>query len=138
MRLLREMYRRWPFFRTVIASEQIVLAQADPKIAELYSKLEDEEARREIFQEFLSQYKLATKLILEIAQRRFLLEKNSLLRRSIEARNPYVDSINYIQVRLLKEKREDRYPIGSSESTLISAGLLLSIVGIAAGMKNTG
>jgi phosphoenolpyruvate carboxylase len=131
------MYENWLFFRTVIDNEQMVLIKADLMIAELYSELEDDpKARSDVFGEFKSQYELAVKHILQVTRQRGLLEKNSLLRHSIGVRNPYVDPMNYIQVRLLKEKRRTVIPEGSAET--IDTGLLLSIVGISSGMKNTG
>ena len=131
------MYENWLFFRTVIDNEQMVLIKADLMIAELYSELEDDpNVRAEVFGEFRSQYELAIKRILEVTRQKSLLEKNRLLRHSIGVRNPYVDPMNYIQVRLLKEKRLAVIPDGSVEA--INAGLLLSIVGISSGMKNTG
>jgi phosphoenolpyruvate carboxylase len=107
-------------------------------ISELYSRLEDNPAvREEIFGEIKSQYELALERILDVTRQKHLLEKNVLLRYSIEVRNPYIDPMNYIQVRLLKEKRSDEKMSAESEETILT-GVKLSIVGIASGMKNTG
>jgi phosphoenolpyruvate carboxylase len=135
---LREMYQRWFFFRTVIDNLQMIMIKADMMISELYSRLEDNPAiREEIFGEIRSQYELALKRILDVTRQKHLLEKNVLLRYSIEVRNPYIDPMNYIQVRLLKEKRSDEKMSAESEETILT-GVKLSIVGIASGMKNTG
>ena len=55
-----------------------------------------------------------------------------MLRRSIDVRNPYVDPINLVQVELLRRSRS-----GKADATLERA-LLVTINGIAAGMRNTG
>ncbi len=135
---LKKMYSGWFFFRTVIDNLQMILIKADLNIAEVYSKLEEDiHARDKIFNEFRSQYELAVKTLLLVTGQREILEKNRLLRHSIRVRNPYIDPMNYVQARLLREKREEaRY--SQEVRRAISTGLLLSIVGIASGMKNTG
>ena len=139
---LRRMYREWFFFRTVIDNLQMILIKADFMIAELYSQLEkDERIRLKIFQEIKSEYELTIKMILQITSQSKLLEKNTLLRHSIEVRNPYIDPMNHIQVKLIKERRAESSAIDEAtneENYVVSTGLRVSIVGIASGMKNTG
>ena len=138
IRLLREMYDNWFFFRTVIDNLQMILIKTDMMISELYSRLEENaQVRGLIFGEIREQYELALKRILEITGQGHLLEKNVLLRHSIEVRNPYIDPMNYMQVRLLREKR-DTTPRSPEVQEEILTGVKLSIVGIASGMKNTG
>ena len=139
LRELKEMYEKWFFFKTIIDNLQMILIKTDLMIAELYSHLEsDEVIRKKIFEEFNSAYQLTVKRILEISGQNELLQNNPLLRHSIQVRNPYIDPMNYIQVRLLREKREGDSRRTPEENEAISTGLKLSIVGIAAGMKNTG
>lgn len=142
MKLIKEMYRRWLFFKTVIDNEQMILVKTDLMIAELYSHLEDDPiVRAEIYGEFKSQYEISVKKILKVTGQEKLLQKNALLLHSIDVRNPYIDPMNYIQVRLLREKRSSNSNNNDRQerdSELISLGILLSIVGIASGMKNTG
>jgi phosphoenolpyruvate carboxylase len=138
IRLLKEMYDQWFFFRTVIDNLQMILIKTDIMISELYSKLEENPSIREsIFGEIRSQYELAMTKILGVTGQRHILEKNLLLRHSIEVRNPYIDPMNYIQVRLLKEKRSGTSRSKETEDAIL-LGVKLSIVGIASGMKNTG
>ncbi|MGI0081620.1 MAG: phosphoenolpyruvate carboxylase, partial [Nitrososphaerales archaeon] len=135
--LLKQMYKRWLFFRSLIDNAQMVLAKTDLMIARIYSELEEDEQKRKIvFDEFRKQYELAVKMVLEVSGQRFLLEKNKLLRYSIDVRNPYIDPMNYIQVRLLKERRAREKDEGKLD--ILDTGVLLSIVGIASGMRNTG
>jgi len=136
--ILRQMYDGWFFFKTVIDNLQMIVIKADMMIAALYSQLEDDpEIRGKIFDEIRSEFELTEKTILEITRQKHLLEKNTVLRHSIEVRNPYIDPMNYVQVRLLREKRRaDGKPIEIED--IILDGVKLSIVGISAGMKNTG
>ncbi len=137
--ILRKMYKGWRFFRTLVDGVQMALVRTDFMIAEVYSRLEtDEGNRRKIFEELSSKYARTVQEIGAITGQSALLSNNKLLRYSIEVRNPYVDSMNYIQVRLLKEKRSGRYKGDSPEFRQISDVLLLSIVGISSGMRNTG
>ena len=73
----------------------------------------------------------ATAIVREVTGHRELLEANPVLRRSIDVRNPYVDPINIVQVELLRRAR-----LRDDES--VRAALLVTINGIAAGMRNTG
>jgi len=84
----------------------------------------------------------AIRTVLEITGHAFLLEENPVLRRSIDVRNPYVDPINVIQVELLRRLRavslpEDG-PEENDEVVLLRRALLVTINGVAAGMRNTG
>ena len=80
--------------------------------------------------------------MLEITGHAFLLEENPVLRRSIDVRNPYVDPINVLQVELLRRLRAVSLPDGgqeeSDEVVLLRRALLVTINGVAAGMRNTG
>ena len=70
-----------------------------------------------------------------------LLEENPVLRRSIDVRNPYVDPINLIQVELLRRLREaGRTAVTSDDPEVVALrrALLVTINGVAAGMRNTG
>jgi len=135
---IREMYEKWFFFKTVIDNLQMIMIKADMMIAALYSLLEDDPVIREkMFDEISSEFELSVRTILEITRQKHLLEKNTVLRHSIEVRNPYIDPMNYVQVRLLREKRMNDHRPTEIED-LILDGVKLSIVGISSGMKNTG
>jgi phosphoenolpyruvate carboxylase len=70
--------------------------------------------------------------VLEISGEQNLLERSQVLRRSIRLRNPYVDPLSYLQVRLLAQQRRRELDIDGERA------LLLTMHGIAAGMRNTG
>ena len=132
---LQEMYRRWPFFRTVVDNAQMSLRKADMIIATLYATLADEGTRAAIFEPIRAEYERTERMILRVTGYRDLLDNEPWLQRSIRLRNPYVDPLNYIQVALLRRLRADPPP---DEVEQLEHAVLLSVNGIAAGLRNTG
>ncbi|WP_340099651.1 phosphoenolpyruvate carboxylase [Salinibaculum salinum] len=125
---LREMYEQWPFFRTMLDNAALALARTDMEIASEYAALADEDLQERVFGPIVAEYDRATDLVCAITGRESLLE-GGWLEESLERRNPYVDPLNYLQVRLL----------GMDERTETEERVLrLTVKGIAAGMKNTG
>ncbi len=132
---LREMYRDWPFFRTVLDNVQLGSAKADMEIAALYAELTDETTRAAIFDDILAEFQLTKRTLLLVSESSQLLEREPVLYRSIKVRNPYVDPLNYIQVALLQRLRSEK---DEQLKQQLMAALLLSVNGIAAGLQNTG
>ena len=131
---LQEMYHRWPFWKALIDNTQMILAKADLTIARLYADLvEDQALGDRIFGRIAAGHHRASDVIRRITGQSELLENMPILRRSIDGRNPYVDPLSIIQLVLLKRLRSGE---GPREETL--TGVLESINGIAAGLKNTG
>ena len=131
----REMYREWPFFRSLIDLLQMALGKADARIAAEYDRRlapPDLQPLAASLRERLAQ---ATRGVLEISGQRALLADNDVLRRSIEVRNPYVDPINLVQIELLRRLAE---PGDDSAAEILRQALRVTISGIAAGMRNTG
>ncbi len=136
LELLQDMYARWPFFRTVIDNAQMILGKADLYIAEQYAALvPDTSVSARIFGTIAQEHARSRRLVCSVAQIGELLENSPVLQRSIRQRNPYVDPLSYIQVELLRRLRTD--PDAPGHEALEDA-ILLSISGIAAGVKNTG
>ncbi|MGH7800184.1 MAG: phosphoenolpyruvate carboxylase [Thermodesulfobacteriota bacterium] len=137
LKVLKDMYRNWGFFKSLIDNVQMNAAKADMWIALEYSFLvKPKELGKRIFQRIRNEYKLTEEMILKITEQERILDNNPFLQRSIELRDPYVDSLSYIQVGLLRRLSKGDFREGE-ESRLIE-NLKLSINGIAAGMKNTG
>ncbi len=137
LKVLKDMYGNWGFFRSLIDNVQMNAAKADMWIALEYSFLvKPKELGKRIFQRIRNEYKLTEEMILKITEQERILDNNPFLQRSIELRDPYVDSLSYIQVGLLRRLSKGDFREGE-ESRLIG-NLKLSINGIAAGMKNTG
>ncbi len=122
---LREMASTWPFFATLLENAELSLAKTDVAIADRYLARGD---RPELAREIRAELRRTTDLVLEATGHAQLLDGRPGLQRAIELRNPYVDALSLLQVRLL-----DARPSARTER-LIQA----TISGVAAGLQNTG
>lgn len=131
---LREMYRKWLFFKAQIDFMQMSAQKADMHIARRYAELvEDKAVRDRIFSVIEQEYRWLNEAILIVTGQDETLSNNPTLQMSIKLRNPYVDALSYFQISLLRTWRQtDR----TRED--LKRAVLLSINGIANGMRNTG
>jgi phosphoenolpyruvate carboxylase len=141
--MCREMYRQWPFFRSTLDLTAMALAKADAGIAEYYDRQLVPAELQPIGDELRRRLARATEAVLLVTGHARLLQDNPVLGRSIDVRNPYVDPINLLQVELLRRVREERRVTGGrpgagEHSSELQRALLVTINGIAAGMRNTG
>ena len=132
---LSTMYAEWPFFKTMIDFAQMSLAKADMEIFETYFELVPDKLRTTFWPLIKDEFDLSVKQI-ERSTGRGLLEGNSSLSRGIELRNPYVDPISYLQVELLNRLRNLHSESPDKEG--LDYAVLVSLLGISAGMRNTG
>jgi phosphoenolpyruvate carboxylase len=133
MRILREMYREWPFFQTLLSNMDMVLAKSNIAIASRYAELvEDIELREAIFPRLRAEWQYTIEMLLAITGQHALLDQNPLLARSIKNRFPYLDPLNHVQIELLK-----RHRAGDTDERVVQA-IHLTINGIAAGLRNSG
>jgi len=148
---LRQMYRGWPFMRAFLDNLQMTLSKADMHIAQQYALLVDDEHLRErLSKDILAEYERTRRMLLEIVSGAALLDSAPVLQLSIRRRNPYVDPLSYFQVVLLRRLRALGGPLLLDETAQQTAGeqererarltyaVLLTINGIAAGLRNTG
>jgi phosphoenolpyruvate carboxylase len=133
--LTGEMYREWPFFRTIIDFAQMSVAKADPGIFSAYLELVPVGLRDHFGPLILDELRL-TEQQLHAASGSSLLDHDPTLARSIELRNPYVDPLSYLQVELLKRLRG--LPEESPDRAELEYAVLVSLLGISAGLRNTG
>ena len=131
--LLRSMYRDWPFFRSTIDLIAIVLAEAQPSIAAEYDRRLVPDSLRPFGDDLRSRLARTVAQILDITGADHLLDSASVLRRSIEVRNPYVDPINLVQIELLRRLRAT-----DQAADDLWHAFMITVNGIAAGMRNTG
>lgn len=137
LKVLQTMFKESAFFRSLIDTLQMAIAKADLLIAEEYAGMsDDEEARQRIFGQISEEFKLTSELILKITGQSEILDDVPVIQESIRLRNPYVDPLSYLQVQLLSELRELREQNGDDAELLRE--VLLTINGIAAGLRNTG
>jgi len=129
---LRTMYREWPFFRSTLDLIAMVLAKASPEIAAHYDAELVPAELRGLGEHLRSSLEQTIAAVLEVTGQAHLLADNPVLRRSIDVRNPYVDPINLVQVELLSRIRQ-----AADDPALLDA-FLVTVNGVAAGMRNTG
>ena len=133
MRILREMYREWPFFQTLLSNMDMVLAKSNIAIASRYAELvEDTDVREAIFARLRAEWQYTIEMLLATTGQQVLLDQNPLLARSIKNRFPYLDPLNHVQIELLK-----RHRAGDTDERVVQA-IHLTINGIAAGLRNSG
>jgi phosphoenolpyruvate carboxylase len=138
MPFLQELYREWPFFRTLLSNMDMVLAKSSIAIASRYAELvPDAELRERIFGRIRREWHASIETLLDIMGHGRLLQGNPLLERSIRNRFPYLDPLNHVQVELLKEHRKD-LPDGEVADEQVLRGIQLTINGISAGLRNSG
>jgi phosphoenolpyruvate carboxylase len=132
--VLRELYRDWPFFRSTIDLIAMVLAKADARIAGEYDRQLVPEDLATLGADLRRRLGETIDAVREVTGRAELLADNAVLRRSINVRNPYVDPINLVQIELLRRLRRD----GAKASQDVWSAFMITVNGIAAGMRNTG
>ncbi len=143
---LRTMYRRWVFFRSLIDNAQLSIGTADMSVARLYAGLvADDRVRDTVYGAIATEYERTRDALMQITGQDLLLDSSPVLQRSILLRNPYVDPLHCLQVRLMQEWREryadqadtplDELP-APARRTL--EGIFQTINGIAAGVQTTG
>jgi phosphoenolpyruvate carboxylase len=133
MPFLRELYREWPFFRTLLSNMDMVLAKSSIAIASRYAELvPDTTLRENIFGRIRREWHTSIETLLDIMGQERLLQGNPLLERSIRNRFPYLDPLNHVQVELLKENR------AQNPDEQVLRGIQLTINGISAGLRNSG
>ncbi|HUI42730.1 MAG TPA: phosphoenolpyruvate carboxylase [Terriglobia bacterium] len=134
LEVLREMYRRWPFFSILIENAEASLAKTDLDIARRYAGLvQPASLRTAIFGRIEEEFQRSRRMVLLVSGRSHLLADQPRLAESIRLRNPYVDPLNMLQIRFLEEWRKSRKP----RPELLRA-LQITVGGIAFGMKSTG
>jgi len=154
LELLRLLYQRWPFFRMLISKVEMTLAKVDLELAHHYvqtlGRPENREAFEAIFAVIAAEFTLTRDLVLQITGHTRLLDADPALQLAVDLRNRTIIPLGFLQVALLRRLREqNRQPPMSeagagdgdgrtySRSELLR-GALLTINGIAAGLRNTG
>ncbi|MNI73973.1 Phosphoenolpyruvate carboxylase [compost metagenome] len=131
------MYQHFTFFRSLIDTLQFAIMKADLVIAKEYAKMcGDDEVRGRIFKQIEQEFNLTKELVLQIVGVTEILDNTPSLQESIRQRNPYIDPLSYMQVQLLTELRAARE--SGRDDTILLREVLLTINGIAAGLRNTG
>jgi len=133
--VLRRMAREWPFFTSVLSNAEMGCAKADLGIARRYVALwDDAPARDRIWSALEDELERTIAELVLINDGERLLDREPVLQASIDRRNPFVDPLSFVQVALLRRLR-DHHDEASEKLGRVS---LLTINGIASGLRNTG
>ena len=131
--VLTEMYNEWSFFNTFISNVEMTLVKSSMEIAGRYVETLVDPSLHHIFEDIKEERNNGVKELLRITEQENLLDRQPVLKRTLAVREYYVDPLNYLQVSLLARRRSSM-EVDSS----VERALLLSINGVAAGLKNTG
>ena len=136
--LLDEMLQQWPYFQTLVDMLEMVLSKADGNIALYYeAHLTDDEHLKILGEELRQRLRDAVESLLSLKGESKLLSSNDVLDQSMKVRKPYILPLHLLQAELMKRRRE--YLVNNAaEHTPVDHALMVSIAGIAAGLRNTG
>jgi len=132
--VIRDMREHWPYFQTVLDMLEMVLAKSDSAIAAHYEQqLTDDPALHNLGQLLRARLEKTVTILLDIVERPQLLALSPVLKRSITVRIPYILPLHMLQAELMKRRRAL-----AQETTIYDHALMVTIAGIAAGLRNTG
>lgn len=130
--LILQMAEEWSFMATFISNVEMTLFKTDLEISGSYVKELVDPEHRYVLDVIREEYEITIEEVLALKGASELLEDSALLQRTLSVRDIYLDPINYLQVSLLARNR------AGEESPELDRALLLTVNGIAAGMRNTG
>ncbi len=129
--LLKEM-AAWPFFDTRLSMLEMVYAKAEPNLARYYETVLVPQALHHLGITLRERLQLGIEAVMELTGTDELMSHTPWNRESVQLRNPYIDPLNFLQTELLARTRKE------DASDNVQLALMLTIAGVAAGMRNTG
>ncbi len=134
--ILQEMERDWPFFSALISNAEMACAKADLDIARRYAELyDDEPARERIWSAISEELQRTVRELRHVRDEERPLDREPVLQRTIARRNPFIDPLSFVQLELLRRLRASG---GDQDDPALVRASLLTINGIAGGLRNTG
>ncbi len=130
--VLQEMYADWHFFRAFLSNVSMTLVKADLAIARSYVEQLADPSLHHLLEAIVEEHDLTVEQVLRVTGEDELLGSDPVLLKTLRTREAYLDPLHHLQVELLSRRR------AGDEDPLLARALLLTVNGVAAGLRNTG